>query len=458
MSDSNEANLVGTAFWLFLDGFLVSFGAWFFWLIISFLTSSTEIGYATTAVSFASLIGGILGFGMDYSLLRYSSAEIRDVYSSAILLQGVTAVAMTPMLVVLGTSVYGRDYFSYMVLASVFLVSSGLVFASRFSFLGLLRARLLLLVDALGVTARIACGILFVWFGFGGIGILAAYLVQSIMLAAVLVALSARQIGFMIPSLSTMKLIAKHGLGNFPFKISTTIVTSLSVILLAAFTSNPTLVAVFYIALMVSVAVAGFSISLATMAIPAAASAGELSSTSLRMGLCMTAPVVTVLVIAPNLLLGLIGKIYMQGASSLIILSLALFPITFLANIVAKLNHTTMLRELALLGSIQLGAFLLLFAILVRPYADIGVSLAILGSGITACVVSLRWATKAEIKSLGVAITSVACGWAVSQPLRLVPLQIIVAVTMSALIVIVLRGVRRVDLQMLIRGVLGSRR
>lgn len=457
MSDLNEANLAGNAFWLFLDGLLVSTGGWLFWLIISFFTSSAEIGFATTAISFASLIGGVLGFGMDYSLLKYSSTGIRDVYSSAIVLQALSTSIMAPILIVLGTWVYGNKYFSYMVLASVFLISSGLVFASRFSLLGLLKARPLMLIDVLGITARIACGIAFVWFGLGGVGVLDAYVVQSIILAIMLVGFSARLIGFMMPRLSTVKLIAKHGLGNFPFKISTTIVTSLSVILLAAFTSNPSLVGVFYIALMLTFAVAGFSISLATMAIPAAARTGELSSSSLRVGLCLIAPVVTVFVVAPNLVLGLIGKVYAGGASSLAILSIGIFPITFLANIVAKLNHEAMLRELVLIGSVQLGAFLLLFGILVRPYADVGVSLAILGSGVAASALSLKWATRTEVKSLGIAVTSVALGWAVSQPLRLAPLQLALAVVVSTFIVLVSRGVRKWDIRMLIMGVLNSR-
>ena len=92
-----------------------------------------------------------------------------------------------------------------------------------------------------------------------------------------------RKVGLGFGKTSELKNLSKAGLGNFPTKVSSIAVSSLSVILLGAVTSDTSIVGTFYIALLMSLLAGSFASSLATIALPASTVKGsDMTSTSLR--------------------------------------------------------------------------------------------------------------------------------------------------------------------------------
>ena len=63
---------VAPGFLLSIDLLLVSFVNWIYWLLISKLTTATEVGQATSVYSFAVLTSAIALLGLEYSLVKKS--------------------------------------------------------------------------------------------------------------------------------------------------------------------------------------------------------------------------------------------------------------------------------------------------------------------------------------------------------------------------------------------------
>ena len=69
----SSGDFVTPSFFLFLDNFLVSIGGWIFWLVISKLTSSSELGLAVTVYSLVILVTTLTQLGLEYPLLKKCS-------------------------------------------------------------------------------------------------------------------------------------------------------------------------------------------------------------------------------------------------------------------------------------------------------------------------------------------------------------------------------------------------
>ena len=106
------------------------------------------------------------------------------------------------------------------------------------------------------------------------------------------------------------------------------VIVNLSVVLLASVGVNQGDIGIFYIALMISIVVGSFALSMAFMVIPAfSASKKDLSTDSLRISLSIITPVITAMLVAPNLILSLINSRYEVGAPLLLVLAIGILTV-----------------------------------------------------------------------------------------------------------------------------------
>ena len=253
-----------------------------------------------------------------------------------------------------------------------------------------------------------------------------------------------------------MKKLLKLGLSNFPRKISQIALSNLTIILLAALTSDPSTVGVFYIALTMSFLVGGLARGLATMALPASTiQDSDLTSTSLALGLCLTAPVISALVATPRFILSLVGKAYVAGSDCLIILALAMVPTILILNAVTKLNHEYKLKQLLVLGSMQLVVFLALFPLMVTAYHSFGAALTVLTSAVAGGVFSLKWLGRDAFRPTAVALTAIAAGWIVGTLLQPLPQPLVLTSVLltSTAVVFALKGLKLKELIHLLKSI-----
>ena len=64
------SKLINSSLLLFVDQLVVGAGGWVYWLIISKLASTSEVGLATTVYNLVILIATVVELGLEYPLLQ----------------------------------------------------------------------------------------------------------------------------------------------------------------------------------------------------------------------------------------------------------------------------------------------------------------------------------------------------------------------------------------------------
>jgi O-antigen/teichoic acid export membrane protein len=211
-----------------------------------------------------------------------------------------------------------------------------------------------------------------------------------------------------------------NGIVNMPSIFSRTLIVSLSVVLLASFGITSSEIGVFYIALMISVVASGLISSMAYMAIPLSSmTQTDLASRSIRIGISLTAPIMTVLITSPDFVLSLIGTEYVSGQTLLMILGIGILPFALVTNTISRFNYLGMSRRLLFIGSLQMIGFVVSFILLVPSFKGVGAALSILISYSMSCILVLIWSEKILLRYIANTAIAVIAGWAISSMFRL---------------------------------------
>src|ERR671923_707210 len=83
---------IGQGILLFIDQILVSVTNWLYWLIISGLASTSEIGQATSVYSLVLLIATISQIGLEYPLLKKSSLPRSQILGTVLAIELILAL------------------------------------------------------------------------------------------------------------------------------------------------------------------------------------------------------------------------------------------------------------------------------------------------------------------------------------------------------------------------------
>jgi O-antigen/teichoic acid export membrane protein len=410
---------VTPGFLLSIDLLLVSLVNWVYWLIISTLTTTSEVGEATSVYSFAALTWAISLLGLEYALVKRSSAERFHILGTSIILESLIIVISIPILVyVLNNLLHGS-------LSELTWIAIGIVFFSsqryimRYALLGIYDARSVLIINSIGATIQLGSGYFLVAGGFGAAGILLSFLINYAFITVFTFAVAKKSFKLRIGDLRYSKGVLKDAIVNMPTPLAKTVIYSLSVVLLASFGISPSDIGIFYIALMLSLVGGGFAANIALMVIPVSSdSKKDLSTESIRIGLSLTAPIIVTLMVAPKAILSAIGPEYASADMILVVLSAGIFPYTILINAISKFNNIGKPKQIIAIGSIHLIVFLGTFALLVPSYGTLGAAFSVLISSTVSAVSSLVWSEKGlllryTLRSLVSIFVGLATGYAI---------------------------------------------
>src|SRR5919198_6293332 len=383
---------------LFLDHLLVAVGGWIYWLIIVSKISPFQVGQVTAVYSLVTLISILTQLGLEYPILKRSSAHDDRILVTALIIELVITTAAVPILPYIISSLFQQSFngllTKFTLIALVILLLSSLSFVSRFALLGISDVKSVLIIDLVGTGIKFAVGYALVWLlGFGAIGMLLSFLVQNLVLmsAAILVAKRTRKFGYKIGNLKYIVGIIKDGLINTPSKFSRTLILSLSVVLFGSLGISSSDIGIFYIALMVSiVAIGSLASSMAYMVIPISAKLRtDLSTASSRISVSLSAPLIAAIISSPKFILSVIGMQYLPGETILLVLSIAILPFSITMNFISKSNNLEMSTRLISIGLIEILVFLIAFFFLVPHYGTIGAAFATLIAFVSSCLLSL---------------------------------------------------------------------
>ena len=160
---------VAPGFLLSIDLLLVSFVNWIYWLLISKLTTATEVGQATSVYSFAVLTSAIALLGLEYSLVKKSSlrSERPQILGTAIILESLITVASIPVLLYFLSNLYQGSLYALSWIAVGIVIFSSQRYILRYALLGISDARSVLIVNSMGAAIQLVSGYVFVSIGFG---------------------------------------------------------------------------------------------------------------------------------------------------------------------------------------------------------------------------------------------------------------------------------------------------
>ncbi|MDQ3902651.1 MAG: hypothetical protein M3247_03215, partial [Thermoproteota archaeon] len=351
-------NFVGQGVLLFIDQILIAATNWVFWLIISKISSTSDIGQATVIYSLVLLFSTVSQLGLEYPLLKKSVSQRSSVLLSALGIEIIITIVLIPILYYVGSSdTYHSSAPSFVGITMALFVLTSVGFVSRFALLGISDAKNILIWDIIGTASKFVLGYILVSIGLGAFGILVSFLSYSLVTTLVTLALSLRKFGIVKHIDISLQRgpflqVLREALINSPAKFSRLLILSLSVVLLGFFGISDSQIGIFYMTTMISIVIASLASSISYAVIPASSLAkSDLTDNSLRIGLTLTSPLITALAVSPAYILSMLGAEYTSAGSTLFILSVGILPSIIVMNSISKFNNSNDSRKIIATGS-----------------------------------------------------------------------------------------------------------
>ena len=442
---------------LFLDQVVISAGSWAFWLVISRITSSSQIGLAITVYTLVLIISLVSQLGLEYTLVKKLSVQRSNVLGTTLIMELLLSIGLVPVLFYAISYLHEGSLTQFHWISILILFISSLAFVSRLALLGVSDARSVLIIDSVSIGIRFATGFVLVSYGYEASGILISLVLQSLVVSCAALYVGRKAFDFKINMKYAMEIM-KDALINTPTKLSRMFIITICVVLLAFLGLSSSDVGVFYIALMISIAAGSFASSIAFMAIPASSSTNDdnLSVDSLRIGLSLTAPIIVALILTPGAILSLIGPEYQSAETVLRVLSIGILPSIVVLNTISRFNILSQSKKILWIGITQITSFLISFFLLVPSYGMLGGAFAILIAFLCSFVLSVIWSKKIMIRIIASSCASIAISWGFGYILQLVfasinPIWIIMSGMVLALVITVAFGnLSRTEMQRLL--------
>ncbi len=377
MDKSVEESVAGGA-WLFLSNAAISAAGLAFWLVVARLAGVESVGAAGAVVSAAGVAATLASSGLTLAVAR--EVAVRNLH--AVTVSITLSLIAGPLAGLLGVGLIGAlDYEGFTLYAG--LLALLMVLSQAFSFIlvgleefaGFFKASLASSIAKLGLGAALA------WLGYGLLAPLAGFLAFPLIMAASSLLIITLRLGRKAfkPGTAGLGELALLTVSNYPFMLSSQLLTVLSVYAFALFSGEEFSTGVLYIAMTASLAVASVPASLLNADLPVAARRGSDPFTeTLRLGLALTTPLIAGLLAATGPILGLINPELSQGSTVLTLLLLAVTPLTVLTAATNKLNKELNRTELTVIGTVRLVSLLALIYPLTTRYSVEGAAAAYL--------------------------------------------------------------------------------
>jgi O-antigen/teichoic acid export membrane protein len=448
-------DFVTPSFFLFLDIILVSIGGWIYWLVITKLTSSSELGLAVTVYSLVILVTTLTQLGLEYPLLKKSNIPKSQILGTSFMIELLITLASIPFVYIVINTLYDRSVEQFTWISIGLLIILSLNFVFRFGLLGISNSKIVLIIDLIGVGIKLSIGFILVYMSYGTLGILFAYLFEGLFVIFTSLYFIKKSFSFRIGNIGYFKETIKDALVNTPAKWSKMVIVILSIVLLAIFNISPSEVGIFYVALMITIVVASFASSMAYMVIPSStALKKDLSSSSIRLSVSLTAPIVVALLVVPGSILSLFGPEYESAEAVLFVLALGILPSSI------TLNNLGKSKILILAGIVQIVTFFISFFVLVPIYETMGAAISILVTYLTSSLLLIILTERSSFRYIISASLSVLAGFMMYYMINLIVgyeqqfIIMIFSVAISIAVIFASRNMTFIETKFLLKAML----
>lgn len=417
-------------------------------------SSTSDIGISTYLITIASFVSGILLLGFEFSLLKkvgsmqIDKSSLREnwvrssTFGLILTFEVFVNILCIPLLILIIQTPSTDPAVPYIV--SLLLLTTTIGNMSRYGLIGFMQTKTVFFVDTASILLRIVVALLLMSNRSGEYAILIATLAQTTMLAVCFGTIFLLKHGISLGNKRLLVAILREGISNFPGKISKLMIAPLSVILLGIVGMGTSDIGIFFISLIITIVAASFATSLAMVSLSTSSGGVDTADTSLRLGIALTIPLIIILALFPEYVLGLIGSSYVPGSLNLIILSIAIFPSVIVLNVISRLNSLRDNRNLVFIGLIEISIFLILFFWLTPSLDTQGASIAILVSYLISACVACKWLTRNELKQLFRSVILMALGLTLGGLVTTLQLQVELQIAITTALVILLGYILRI--------------
>ena len=378
-----------------------------FWLIAVKFIDPNEIGLASAVFSIPVLFASILVLSVDYPILKYISKE-KSYFGSIFVFGIIINLILIPILWITFQKI--TSDFLLFAFAIIILFCIPIRGISASSLIGSFSIRSVVIIDIISVLLKIILLVLVLNFQLGSIGIIIALSGQFFISALIILIIVFKKFGLHV-KIKSLKITLVEGISNFPIKSSAVLQYFGAISILALFVIPQEDIAGFTVTYGFIVFVSAIPTGLALLAIPSSIEQKkDMSSVSTTWSMVLAIPIITVMVVSPDLILRIYSDSYTKYGELLIILAISVVPFILKTNIITILNNQGFLKRLVLLGIIESAVFLASIVILIPSVGVIAGGWAVLIASIGATILSLYWANNAIRKIFFISILVLIAG------------------------------------------------
>jgi O-antigen/teichoic acid export membrane protein len=407
--------------WLYLSGIASSFLGYVYWLLASSFVPPSTIGDAAAVIGIVSLITSVFSFGAASGATRmlgkavgHGDQKSVNNYLSSSLVFSLSVYMVTAV----GTFFLGNLFNITrldIVFTSVLIVLGGWPSILTSFYYSTLRTNIIALASILSAMLRLILGIAFLYIGLGFVGVMAAFIVASIIQDSVLILMMKGKISLTRPGFVPTREVLRAGIADWIPSLVATAGTWLGILGIYSFSGSQQ-TGTYYIAFMVASLVYALPTSIFGLMFPVLSGMEDgrkrATNRSIRLALAITVPLAALGLAYPYVPLSLLGSSYVASSVALQVLLIG----TLIAPITSGLNSLVYAygkyRYVTLLGLSMNIPRVVLYAFLVALWGENGVAFSFILGYFFALGAALLIS-----KKIGFTM-----GWRSSVPLMAIPL------------------------------------
>lgn len=421
MAPEIEKKVVGRgAAYIYIETVASLISGYIFWIIMSKITTTENVGISSTLVSLAGIVAVIANMGIPTGVQRFLGRsfsekkldEAKNIVSIALLLICIGIGASGIAMLLLQNWIH--DVFDFdlqlVLIAVLFVGSSALSMLFRSVVIASLKTKSLpiIIISSSIVKLLLAAALLLLGTGAVGltIGITSNHMLSSILLGVFImrtVFKSSRTSNMAANFIATSKSILVSSIVYWIPLLITTIGSQLGTIVVFG-SQGANQAGVYFLTLTIVTGITSVMNSLFTIALPALSGLRDYRKRfawrTIRFSALLLLPFTCSLIFYSKEIMGLFGQNYVTGSSSLEILLLSMLPMAVLTGINTLVYSYGHYRHVLIIGLAVSIPRALLYFVLVPVYGGAGAAAGYTVGSIVGCVLSLAIARKIEMQIL----------------------------------------------------------
>ncbi|MCE4613459.1 MAG: hypothetical protein F7C07_06475 [Desulfurococcales archaeon] len=387
MGNSIEGVVKGSGYILATNA-IVSVAGALFWILVAPIIGDDGVGYASSAISLALLLGLLLGLGQNFSVLRL----VPVLGFRAFLASLFVSVALGSLAWVASYRASGLFFGGELLPLSLLVGALSFIsVVSQTVSAGLIAIRsekFFLAVSSISQALRVGLGLALA-LAIGVRGVLYAYLASMSFTLIASTWVVASKLGFTLSTKPPIGEALKVGVSNYPNLLATGLIMHVAVLSAALVSGDPGATGGFYIAL---------NLGLVVSMIPGAVAMASLPRLSVEPGIrvwpvwrssiALTAPILALMMTWPREILSLFGEGFVASYTELFVVLIASPLVAGVTLRIVDLNARGLYGRVFAVGASRLGSMLILVPILGGMEGAVGIAIAYSASIVPAMLLS----------------------------------------------------------------------